>query len=479
MMIRHRKSGLSAPFRAMALVGLSSLTGCTTVISPFTAPAMSLPAAFRSTDTTGANAATSAGSPATLGDLGWREVYTEEPLRQLIAEALAAGPEALLAAARLREAQAIAGAVRGGSLPQAGVALNTSPIAKQPGQSLSSTFLGGLTVSWELDLWGRYAAATEAARADVMARTASRHAVQASLVANTASLYYQIASLNEVLAVTETAVKNQGEVLRLVRQMSAAGVASAAEERQQESVLSSTRTRLPALRRQIAEAQTALAVLVGRIPGSVTTIGPANPQPPVTPPAGLPSSLLERRPDLQQANAQMLGANARLNEAKAKFYPDISLTAVLGGVSTSLSNLLTGSAATVASLGPSLLLPLYSGGTLQANEAVALARLDQAIISYRKVVLAAFGEVADSLSALEISAELMTLQQQRVTASREVLRLAELRFKAGTTGFVEVLDAQRQLLSAETDQVQSLLERRLSLGRLYLALGGGWAATAP
>ena len=181
---------------------------------------------------------------------------------------------------------------------------------------------------------------------------------------------------------------------------------------------------------------------------------------------------------VRQAVAQMESANARVNEAKAQFFPTLSLTGLFGGVSTSLTDLLSGQGARVASLGPNVLLPLYSGGALAGNRDAALARLDQSIISYRKAVLTALGEVADALMAYSSSAEVLSIQGERVTASREVQRLAEMRYSAGTTGFVEVLDAQRQLLSAETDEVQSLLERRLALVRLYLALGGGWSPPA-
>ena len=447
------------------------LSGCATN-NNFSAPAFPFPDSFRT------DMANPAGSDVSrsLGDLNWKQIYTDAPLQELITEALQAGPDALLAAARVRESQAVAQAVRSGSLPQAGVVLNTSSTALKAGQDLSSTFVGGLNVSWELDIWGRYASASAAARADLMAREASRNAIQASLVANTASLYYQIDALRETLQVTEKAADNQREVLKLVTRLSNAGVSSAAEVRQQEAVVATTAARVPALRRQISEAENALSILVGRVPGTLRLSGPVSLTLPPLPPAGLPSALLERRPDLVQATAQMQAANAKVNEAKAQYFPSISLTGLFGGISTTLSDVITGQASRVASLGPNVLLPLYTGGALKGNEDAALARLDQAIISYRKAVLTALGDVSDSLMAYSSSAEVVTIQGQRVFSSREVERLAEMRFGAGTTSFVEVLDAQRQLLSAETDAVQSMLDRRLSLVRLYLALGGGWAA---
>ncbi len=455
---------------AVAAVTLALLTGCAGT-SLFELPKFVFPDRFSSAPEPARGGADATQS---LAELQWKSIYTDPALQALIAEALEAGPDALLAAARVRESQAIAGAVRSGSLPQAGLVLNTTATALQAGQNLSSTFLGGLNVSWDLDLWGRYASASAAAKADLMAREASRYGIQASLVANTASLYYQVASLREVLQVTQRAADNQREVLKLVTRLSQAGVSSAAEVRQQESVVATTAARVPALRRQIAEAENALQILVGRNPGSLRVDVPPTLSLPAIPATGLPSSLLERRPDLRQAVAQMQAASARVDEARAQFFPTISLSGVFGGVSTSLNDLLSGRSATVASLGPNLLLPLYSGGALQGNRDAALARLDQSIISYRKAVLTALAEVSDSLTAYASSAEVMAIQEERLVASREVQRLAEMRFFAGTTSFVEVLDAQRQLLSAETDAVQSLLDRRLALVRLYLTLGGGW-----
>ena len=472
--MKHANTMQSHALRTLALsvLTVAVLGGCAAKNPALDLPAFKFPERFY-TGSEGAEAGAQDTSKS-LAELGWKHIYTDAPLQQLIAQALDAGPDALLAAARVREAQALASAVRSGSLPQVGVALNTSAAALRSGQNLSSTFLGGLSVSWELDLWGRYANASSAARFDLMGREASRNAIQASLVANTASLYYQLAYLRELLVVTQRAANNQREVLTLVNRLSAGGVASAAEVRQQESVVASTAVRVPAIRRQIAETENALSILVGSIPGTLRFDVPASLSLLPIPPSGLPSSLLERRPDLRQAVAQMQAANARVNEAKAQFFPSISLTGLFGGVSSTLADVLSGQAARVASLGPNVLLPLYTGGALPANRDAALARLDQSLIGYRKSVLGALGEVADALVAYSTSAEVLELQGQRLRASREVQRLAEKRFSTGTTSFVEVLDAQRQLLSAETDAVQSLLERRLGLVRLYLALGGGW-----
>ena len=430
-------------------------------------PAVDLPGQFAGLPAGNADAAS-------LAKQNWREVFADPALRQLIDEALTAGPDALLAAARIREAEAMAGVSRAPLYPQASLSLNTSPTVRQPGDSQTSSYLGGAGISWEIDLWGRYRRASEAARADLLASEEARYAMQASLVASVARYYYQLATLHDTYVITERGARNQAEVLRLVHRLSAAGISTAAEERQQESALATTEASLPTLRRQIAETGNALAVLIGRHPGALQVDTPSQLNLPGRIPAGLTSSLLEQRPDIRQAEARLDAANARVGEAKAMFFPSLSLTALFGGVSTSLSDVVKGSAPDVVSVGPNLLLPLFAGGQIYFNREAAQARLDQAVISYRKTILNALGEVANGLVAYETSDDLMAKQATRVAASREAMRLAELRFRAGTANFLEVLDAQRQLLAAETEEAQALLERRLALVNIYLALGGGW-----
>lgn len=474
-MTAGRASRVATTLAASALLGGCGLLPQSGLERPVVdRPAVELPATYTSPIVSPEDAAR-AGEP--LGAASWRSVFTDPGLQALIEEALARGPDGLLAAAQVREAEAAARAAGAPRWPSASGTVKTSPIARLPDEDLSSSFLAGLGVSWEIDLWGRYARAGDAARADLLTRVENQRAVRASLVASVADQYFRLAALRETEEATRRVAQNQRDALRLVQRKSAAGIVSAAEERQQESALAVTEARLPVIKRQIAATENALAVLLGRVPGAAHFETPGTLALPERIPAGLPSALLERRPDLRAAEARLVAADARVAEAKARFFPQISLTAVFGSVSTDLGDALTGGGATVASLGPDLLLPLFAGGALRANRDVALARLDQAVIGYRRSVLGAFGEVSDSLTAYETSAELLAIQQQREIATAEALRLAEMRFNAGITTFLEVLDAQRQWLAAETDAAQALLERRQALVRLYLALGGGWEGT--
>lgn len=453
--------------RSSLVVALISLFAAGCAVGPdYQRPDVSLPEQHAT-----ARAATANGS---LAESNWREVFTDPQLQELIAEALAAGPDALLAAARLREAEALAGVSRAPLFPQASLSVNTTPTMRKSGDQFTSSFMGGAAISWEIDLWGRYRRGTEAAQAELLANEAARDGMNASLVAQVARAYFQLAALHETLIITERSARNQGEVLRLIKRLSVAGISSAAEERQQESALAATEAAVPTLKRQIAETETAIALLLGRYPGRLKLSEAPKLELPGFIPPGLPSQLLEQRPDIRQAEARLVAANARVGEAKALYFPNVSLTAMFGGVSSSLADLVNGRASAVASVGPGLLLPLFAGGRIYFNKAAAEARLEQALIGYRKTIYNALGEVANGLVAYETSDELLDVQSRRVAAAREAMRLADLRFRAGTTSFLEVLDAQRQLLTAETQEVDALLQRRVALISVYLSLGGGW-----
>ena len=454
---------MRAPFIALVLALV--LAGC--AVGPdYRRPDLDLPDTYR-------DAVAPADLPS-VAALPWWQVYGDPTLKGLIETALAGNLDVKLAAARVQEARALLAGARAPALPSLSAGVNASPTARQPGDDFTTSFLGGLFLSWEIDLWGRYARATEAARAQLLATEAARDGVYASLVATVAQSYFQLQSLNETAAITRRTIEAQRESYRLVARLAKAGVSSAAEERQAENQLATTESVLPGILTSIAATENSLSLLLGRPPGPVASGPPAEPAMTPSVPAGLPSALLERRPDLRQAEQQLIQANARVGEAKALFFPGITLTGTFGAVSTELDDLVNGEAATVVSPGFDLLQPLYAGGSLTANYRAALARLEQAGVTYRQTGLNALREVADALNQYQRSADEIAAQRRREMAAREGLRLAEMRYRAGVISYLEVLDAQRQLYAAETDRAQSELGRRTAAVQLYLALGGGW-----
>jgi multidrug efflux system outer membrane protein len=447
----------------LALAAIAVLAGCA-VGDDYKRPGLELPGAYRGVDTPSAS----------LAARQWRDVFTDPALQPLIDAALKSNLDLRLAEARVREAQAEVVIARSGMLPNLSVGLQTSPTARLPGDTLTSSFIAAGLLSWEIDLWGRIRRGTEAARADLGAREAALYGAQVSLVAQTAGQYFSLAALRATLDTTERSAQLQRDSLRLMRRRNQAGIVSTAEVRQAEGQLASTEAVLPDVARQINATENALALLLARPPSAFPAAKPVL-ELPATLPTGLPTDLLERRPDLRQAEQQLVAANARVGEAKALLLPSLSVTGTFGRLSTELNDLLSSRSAEVASLGPNVVQPLYAGGSLLANRDIALARLDAALIGYRATALNALREVADAVETYRRAAEVYERQQVRVTAQREALRLADKRFAAGVVSFLEVLDAQRQLLSAETDVVNARLAQQLAYVQLYRALGGGWS----
>jgi multidrug efflux system outer membrane protein len=442
------------------------LVGCA-VGEDYKRPELQSPAAFRGTSAAGAS----------IGASDWRQVFTDPAQQALIDEALKNNLDLRTAELRIREGQANVIIARSTGLPKVALGLQTSPTARLPGDSLTSSFLAAGFVSWEIDLWGRVRRGTEAARGDLAAIAAARDGAQVSLIAEVASRHFELVALRDVLASTERNAALQADSLRLMRRRNAAGIVSAAEVRQSEAQLAATQASVPDIKRQITANENALSLLLARTPGAIDTGALAPALPPALP-TGLPSELIERRPDLRQAEQQLVAANARVGQAKAQLLPSLSLTGAFGSVSTALGDLFGSKAGEIASLGPNLTQTLYAGGALRANQDAAQARLEQALLAYRKTGLNALREVSDALTAYERSGEQFDRQAERVVAQREALRLADKRFAAGVVSFFEVLDAQRQLLAAETDVVNARLQRQIAYVQVYRALGGGWSQPA-
>jgi multidrug efflux system outer membrane protein len=331
-------------------------------------------------------------------------------------------------------------------------------------------------LTFEIDIWGRLRRASEAARAELLASEEARRAVVMTLVSDVASAYLRLRQLDLELETTRRNVASRRGSLGIVRERLEAGLTSALDLRQAEAELASTAAQIPDLERQIVQTENQLSILLGRNPGAINRGRPLTGQtsPPAVP-AGLPSALLERRPDIRQAEAGLVSANARIGVAKAAFFPQISLTGFFGVESASLSDLFTGPSR-VWQFGPTVTLPIFNAGRNRANLEVAEARQREAMVRYEQAIQQAFREVEDALIAHRKAREALAEQGAAVRASREALSIAEWRYTSGLTSYLNVLEAQRTLLASEVAESRALLSQLVAVVQLYRALGGGWDA---
>jgi len=420
--------------------------------------------------------------PASLADLAWWELFQDEELRGLVRAALEANKDLRIAVARVDQARAQLGVTRAAQFPQidAGASAttnrfsNTAQFRDQGGDTglLSTT----IDLTFEIDIWGRLRRASEAARADLLAGEEARHAVVMTLVSNVATAYLRLRQLDLELETTRRNVASRQGSLDLVRDRFEAGLTSALDLRQAEAELAGTAAQIPDLERRMVQTENQLSVLLGRNPGGIKRGRPLTAQtsPPAVP-AGLPSALLARRPDVRQAESGLVAANARIGVAKAAFFPQISLTGFFGVESAALSDLFTGPSR-IWQLGPTVTLPIFNAGRNRANLEVADARQREALIRYEQAIQQAFREVEDALIAHRKAREALAEQAAAARASREALSIAEWRYTSGLTSYLDVLDAQRTLLAAEVAESRTLLSQLVAVVQLYRALGGGWDA---
>jgi len=418
---------------------------------------------------------------ASLADQAWWDVFHDDALRSLISEALRNGYDARLAAWRVEEERALAGITRAQFFPQIQASADwtrsrssayNSPNPPAP-IGLYDVNLGA---SWELDLWGRIRRLDQAALAQYLATEEARRGVMLSLVAEVATGYFQLRSLDLQLEIAERTATAFGETRDLFNRRLAGGTASALETSSAEASLASTRSNIPNIERQIAAQENELALLLGRPPGDIPRGAALNDQylPPEIP-AGLPSDLLERRPDLRAAEQLLVTANAEVGVATANMFPTISLTGAFGGVAPQVHELF-GSGRTW-SVGGGLLTPVVQAGRLKHLRRAAVAQWEQAKTQYEQSVTGAFAEVATALVAYRKLADVEAEQSRAVDSYREAVRLANERYVAGLSDYLEVLQAQQQLYPAENALAITRFNRLAALVELYKALGGGWKLT--
>jgi multidrug efflux system outer membrane protein len=412
----------------------------------------------------------------------WWTLFNDPVLERLVDEALAANRDLKAAAERIEQARAQYAITRADQLPSAGIdASRSRDRASAIGPvEIPSEFLETnsnrlvLRFSWELDFWGKYRRASEAARAEILASEAGRDAIRASLIGDVVRGYFALQALDRRLEVVERTRLGRVKAFELQKMRLDAGVVSELEYRQIESDLRTSEASVPVLRQARVRQEGALAVLFGRTPREVyegrVERGDVAPPRAFEVPAGLPSDLLLRRPDLREAEARLHAANARIGVARAAYFPKISLTGFYGGESQNLSDLFTGPARTWSIAG-GLLQPLFAAGQIRGGVDLANARTREAAELYQKAVANAFREVRDAISAQTNLRDAYASQLEREKALARTLELARLRYDNGTVSLFEVLDTERQLLLARLDAIDAERDRRAAVVDLYLALG--------
>jgi outer membrane protein, multidrug efflux system len=422
--------------------------------------------------------AAAATAPESLGDERWWEVFQDKELQQLIRTALKNNYDVRIAAARVLEAQAQLGITRADQLPTLGVGggITSQQSPKQGPIPSFEVTEGQLTASaaWNLDFWGKYRRATEAARANLLASEWARKQVIATLVANVAAGYFQLRQLDLQLEISQRTLASRQDSLQLTKTLEQHGIQSLLDVRQAEQLVYTAAAEVPDLERQIAQREDALSVLLGNNPGDIPRGLKLTEQPHAPEvPAGLPSSLLARRPDIVQAEQVLIAANAQIGVARAAYFPQISLTGNAGFESAALTNLFTGPAG-LWTLGGSFTQPMFQGGRLKSNVRLAKERQQEAVLAYQQTIKGAFRDVSDALVAYRKNREFRMQQEHLVESAQDAARLSEVRFKAGTTDYLEVLTNETNAFSAELALAEAQGNELTALVQLYQALGGGW-----
>lgn len=415
----------------------------------------------------------------------WWTVYGDATLERLITEALAGNQDLALATARLDEARALARVADAELVPSVDAAFqrdrtrrSNSTATRFPGALENNNYRAQLNVSYELDLWGRLRNSAKAARAELLATTAARETVRIALTAEVARSYYALVAYDAQVVVTRKSLALRQDDLRLQRIRADAGLINEFALRQLEAEVAAAQAQLPALERRRTGEELALGVLLGRSPRALiseTITRTAESGQPATPvvPADLPSSLLLRRPDVVSAEQQLIAANARIGVARASLFPRIGLSGYLGSESAELASLFSGPAR-IWQLGFGLAQPIFQGGRLFGEIEAVEARERQALAQYQKTLQTAFRETHDALVAQSKAREVFDAENTRATALGESLRLARIRYENGLTSQLEVLDSERNLLSAELNRADALRAQRAAIADVVKALGGGW-----
>lgn len=467
-------------FRAISvLAAVAFLTGC--AVGPnYHRPAAQVPQGFRAPEPLPGPQANS------FADLKWWEVFKDDQLQDLMKTALAQNYDLRDAVARVEAARANLGITRSNQFPQINASgdVQFTRFSRDGSLPLSPSFVQSQNRTWgeaslnllsfEVDLWGKLRRSTEAARANLLSAEENRKAVVVTLVGDVATAYFTLRELDYELVISRQTLGTRRESLELIQSRRGGGVATLLDQRQAEQLVDTAAQTIPTLQQQIEQTENQISLLLGKNPTSLARLGSFNEQvvPPDVP-AGLPSALLERRPDIREAEQNLIAANAEIGVAKAEYFPQLSLSAALGGQSTQLATLFSGPNR-AWSFVPQLTQPIFTAGRIRSNVRLAEAHRDSAVNQYQKAIQTAFTEVSNALIAHQRVRESRVQQEALVGALQDRKRLAYVRYRGGVDTQLNALDADRDLFDAELSLRQIKLNELLSVVQLYKALGGGW-----
>lgn len=465
--------------RSLAAILLVSLfAGSAVGQKTYQRPAIDTPDVFRGTDSAAPADQTS------IGDLKWFDVFQDEALQSLVRTALERNYDLRAAVARINAERANLGLTRSEQFPQlsAGADLTTTRLSNNGSESFLATTRRNRSfgevmlnlLTFELDIWGRLRQQTKAARAELRASVEDRRAVMSTVVGDVATAYFSLLELDSELEISKRTLATRQDSLRLIKLRQQGGLATLLDVRQAEELVFQATQTIPDIERAIQQTENLISLLLGQNPGPVRRGLPLIQQselPAV--PAGLPSSLLDRRPDVRSAEAQLEAQNALVYAAKAAYFPRISLTGALGFQSDSLSNLFSG-ASSAWSFIPQVAQPIFTAGRLKSNVKFARAQRELALIQYQNTIQTSFREVSDALVQYRKVKEIRVQQELLVATLQDRSRLAYLRYNGGVDTLLNALDADRDLFAAEIGLSQTRRDELLSLVQLYKALGGGW-----
>lgn len=459
----------------LLVIAAGLLAGC--AVGPnYRRPKVQVPAAYRGTEP--------AADPTSLADAKWFEVFQDQQLQSLIRSALERNYDMREAAARIEAARAAVGITRADQFPtisaSAGITTqrtsNSGSFPLPAGFKQERTFgsVAGNLLSYELDFWGRLRRATEASRAELLASEENRKVVAMTLVSDLATAYFNLLELDQELEIARRTLATRQDSLRLIRTRQGHGLATMLDVRQGEQLVQVAQETVPALEQRIEQTENQIRLLTGEAPGPVTRQASLTQQqlPPAVP-AGLPSALLDRRPDIREAEQDLVAANATIGVAKAAYFPQISLTGLFGFQSNQLSSLFTGPTK-AWQFAPQLTQPVFTGGRIKSNVRYAEAQKKIALVRYERTTQTAFREVADALIEYKKVKEVRDTQQALVGTLQDRSDLSYKRYRGGVDTLLSALDADRDLFDAELRLAQARRDELLSEVHLYRALGGGW-----